>query len=201
MFHRWAPVRRPASRTTAGATARPCGSARWASPSTRSTRCWSRPRRSAEVTHDHPEGIKGAQAVASAIFLARTGQGKDEIRDYVETTLRLRPRQRRSTRSGRRTQFDVSCQGSVPQAITAFLESDGFEDAVRKAVSLGGDSDTIACIAGGIAQAYLRRRPRADPPARLRGPRRPAGGHDAGVLPEIRVPLKGWAITILPESR
>ena len=110
-------------------------------------------KRSAEVTHDHPEGIKGAQAVASAIFLARTGRRKEQIKGYVETAFgydldtpldEIRPTY----------EFEVSCQGSVPQAIRAFLESDDFEDAVRKAVSLGGDSDTIACMAGGIAQAF-----------------------------------------------
>ena len=110
-------------------------------------------KRSAEVTHDHPEGIKGAQAVASAVFLARTGQTKEQIKSYVETTFgydldtpldEIRPRY----------EFEVSCQKSVPQAIRAFLESDDFEDAVRKAISLGGDSDTLACMAGGIAQAF-----------------------------------------------
>jgi ADP-ribosylglycohydrolase len=108
---------------------------------------------SAQVTHDHPEGIKGAQAVASAIFLARTGQTKEQIKGFVETTFgyhldtpldEIRPKY----------EFQVSCQKSVPQAIRAFLESDDYEDAVRKAISLGGDSDTIACMAGGIAQAY-----------------------------------------------
>src|SRR3954451_5921603 len=110
-------------------------------------------KRSAEVTHDHPEGIKGAQAVATAVFLARTGQSKEQIKNYVETSFgydlgtpldEIRPTY----------EFEVSCQKSVPQAIRAFLESDDFEDAVRKAVSLGGDSDTIACMAGGIAQAF-----------------------------------------------
>jgi ADP-ribosylglycohydrolase len=111
-------------------------------------------KRSAEVTHDHAEGIKGAQAVASAVFLARTGQSKEQIKNYVartfdydlDTTLdEIRPRY----------DFQVSCQKSVPQAIRAFLESDNFEDAVRKAISLGGDSDTLACMAGGIAQAFF----------------------------------------------
>ncbi|MFO0959256.1 MAG: ADP-ribosylglycohydrolase family protein [Isosphaeraceae bacterium] len=110
-------------------------------------------RRSAEVTHDHPEGIKGAQAVASAVFLARKGRSKEEIRFHVESSFgydlgtpidEIRPRY----------VFDVSCQGSVPQSIRAFLESDDFESAVRLAVSLGGDSDTLACMAGGIAQAF-----------------------------------------------
>lgn len=110
-------------------------------------------KRSAEVTHDHPEGIKGAQAVASAVFLARTGRDKDAIQAYVETTfgydLGTPLDQIRET-----YEFDVSCQGSVPQAIRAFLESEDFEDAIRRAISIGGDSDTIACMAGGIAQAY-----------------------------------------------
>ena len=110
-------------------------------------------RRSAEVTHDHPEGIRGAQATAAAVYLARTGHGKDEIRRYIEgqfdyfldeTVDELRPTY----------QFDVSCQGSVPQSIIAFLESTGYEDAVRNAVSLGGDTDTMACIAGAIAEAF-----------------------------------------------
>jgi ADP-ribosylglycohydrolase len=106
-----------------------------------------------EITHDHPEGIKGAQATAAAIFIARTGGSKGEIRSYAETAFgydlsqtldEIRPDYH----------FDVSCQGTVPQAITAFLESEDYEDAVRNAVSLGGDSDTLACITGGIAQAF-----------------------------------------------
>ena len=109
-------------------------------------------RRSAEVTHNHPEGIKGAETVAGCIFLARTGRSKADIREFVGTRFgydlsrsldEIRPAY----------QFDVSCQGSVPQAITAFLESEDWEDAVRKAVSLGGDSDTIAAITGGVAAA------------------------------------------------
>ncbi len=109
--------------------------------------------RSAAVTHNHPEGIKGAQATAAAIFLARQGSGMDEIRQYIansfgynleQTLEQIRPHYR----------FDATCQGSVPQAIIAFLSSTDYEDAVRKAISLGGDSDTIACIAGGIAQAF-----------------------------------------------
>ena len=109
-------------------------------------------RRSAEVTHNHPEGIKGAEATTAAVFLARTGKTKDEIRAFIED--RFGYDLKRSLADIRPTyRFDVSCQGSVPEAIIAFLESTGFEDAVRKAVSLGGDSDTIACIAGGIAHA------------------------------------------------
>lgn len=114
--------------------------------------------RSAAVTHNHPEGIKGAQAVAAAIFLAREGYSKDAIRDYVEenfeydlhrTLDEIRPNY----------DFDETCQGSVPESIIAFLESTDYEDAVRKAISLGGDSDTIACITGGIAKAYYKKIP------------------------------------------
>ncbi len=106
-----------------------------------------------EVTHNHPEGIKGAQATASSIFLARQGKSKQEIKAYVEQTFsynlsrtldEIRPVYR----------FNESCQETVPEAITAFLESTDFEDAMRKAISLGGDSDTLACITGGIAQAF-----------------------------------------------
>jgi ADP-ribosylglycohydrolase len=108
-----------------------------------------------EITHNHPEGIKGAQATASAIFLARTGSTKQEIREYIHSTFdydlsrtldEIRPHYR----------FDVTCQGSVPEAIIAFLESDSFENAIRGSISLGGDSDTQACITGGIAQAFYK---------------------------------------------
>jgi len=110
-------------------------------------------KRSAAVTHNHPEGIKGAQATAAAVFLARWGEDRESIRTYIEDTFGYDLRE--SIAEIRKCYtFDVSCQGSVPQAITAFLESEGFEDALRKAVSIGGDSDTIACIAGGIAAAY-----------------------------------------------
>jgi len=107
---------------------------------------------SAAVTHNHPEGIKGAKATAAAVFLARNKKTNEEIRRYIEneysydltrTLDAIRPAY----------SFDVSCQGSVPEAIIAFLESMDFEDAIRNAVSLGGDSDTIAAIAGGIAEA------------------------------------------------
>jgi ADP-ribosylglycohydrolase len=105
----------------------------------------------ARVTHNHPEGIKGARSVAGAIFLARTGAGKPEIKKYAEenygydldrTLDEIRPAYR----------FDESCQRTVPEAIIAFLESENFEDAVRKAISIGGDSDTIAAITGSIAE-------------------------------------------------
>ena len=108
---------------------------------------------SAEVTHNHPEGIKGAQAIAAAIYLARRHPSKEEIRTYIEETFGydlhrtcddIRPHY----------QFDVSCQGSCPEAIIAFLDSSSYLSAIRLAVSLGGDSDTIACMTGGIAAAF-----------------------------------------------
>lgn len=110
-------------------------------------------RATAEPTHDHPQGIAGAQAVAAAVLLARTGVGREEIRselsarfgyDLDRTVESIRPAYR----------FEVSCQRSVPEAIIAFLDSSSFEDAVRLAVSLGGDSDTQACIAGAVAEAF-----------------------------------------------
>ena len=114
--------------------------------------------RSASVTHNHPEGIKGAQATALAIFLARKGENKDSIKDDIERRFDYDlSRTLDDIRPGYR--FDVSCEGSVPESITVFLESKDFEDAVRKAVSLGGDSDTMACIAGGISHAFYRKIP------------------------------------------
>ena len=108
---------------------------------------------SAAVTHNHPEGIKGAQAVAACVFMARTGHTKEEIKAFVEkrfgydlnrTLDEIRPHYR----------FDVTCQGSVPESIIAFLESHDFEDAIRLTVSLGGDADTMGAITGAIAEAF-----------------------------------------------
>ena len=114
---------------------------------------------SASITHDHPEGIKGAQATAAAIFLARTGKSKQEIKDYIEKRfgydLGTHTDELRKTYG-----WEDSCQGTVPPAIRAFLDSNDFESAVRIAVSLGGDSDTLACITGGIAEAYYGEIPR-----------------------------------------
>ena len=110
---------------------------------------------SASITHNHPEGIKGAQATAAAIWMARNGKSKQEIKDYISakygydldrTCDEIRPKY----------DFDVTCQGSVPESIIAFLESTDYESTVRLAVSLGGDSDTQACIAGGIAEAFYK---------------------------------------------
>ena len=110
-------------------------------------------RMTAEITHNHPEGIKGAEATALTVFLARTGYDKETIRTRVQTLFgydldrtvdEIRPCY----------SFDVSCQGTVPEAIVAFLDSVSYEDAVRNAISLGGDSDTLACITGGVAEAF-----------------------------------------------
>lgn len=110
-------------------------------------------RKSAACTHNHPEGIKGAQAVALAVFLARTGTEKEEIRRELGN--RFSYNLERSLNTIRPTySFQVSCQESVPEALIAFFQARGFEDAVRNAVSLGGDSDTQACIAGAAAEAF-----------------------------------------------
>ena len=110
-------------------------------------------RLSAEVSHDHPEAIKGAQATAAAVFLARTGSSKDEIKAYIESVFGYDlSRTCDEIRPGYR--HDVSCRGTVPEAITAFLEGTGFEDVIRTAVSLGGDCDTLTCIAGSMAEAF-----------------------------------------------
>ena len=110
-------------------------------------------RSSAEVTHNHPEGIRGAQATAAAVFLARSGAAKEDIRTDLQRDFGYNLSQRLDEiRHGYR--FDISCQGSVPPSIIAFLESHTYEDAIRNAISLGGDADTMAAIAGGIAEAF-----------------------------------------------
>jgi len=109
--------------------------------------------RSARVTHNHPEGIRGAKAVAAAVFIARKQPEKKEITKYVESEFGYRLDQ--PLKSVRRTfLFDVSCEGTVPWALRSFLEADSYEDAVRNAISLGGDADTLACIAGAAAGSY-----------------------------------------------
>ncbi|MBQ0076871.1 MAG: ADP-ribosylglycohydrolase family protein [Bacteroidales bacterium] len=115
-------------------------------------------KKSAEITHNHPEGIKGAQATAAAIYMALHGESKEAIKSYImsefgydlnHTCNEIRPSY----------DWESSCQGTVPPAIIAFLDSTDFESAIRLAVSLGGDSDTLACITGGIAQAYYKEIP------------------------------------------
>ena len=114
---------------------------------------WKKAKLTAEVTHDHPEGIKGAMCVAAVIWMARNGKSKKEIRETVEevfgydlsrTCDEIRPEYRHVE----------SCQETVPEAITAFLEGEDFEDVIRTAVSLGGDCDTLTCIAGSLAEAF-----------------------------------------------
>jgi len=120
--------------------------------------------RSAACTHNHPEGIKGAQAAALAVFLARTGNSREEIRTEIATRFGYDlSRTVAAIRPG--YSFDISCQGTVPEALIAFLDSTSYEDAIRNAVSLGGDSDTLACISGGIAEAFY-----GGVPAAIAGP-------------------------------
>ncbi len=113
---------------------------------------------SASATHDHPEGIKGAEAIASAIFLARQGKTKEEIKTYITDTFGYNL-ERTIAKIRPTYTFDATCQGTVPEAIIAFLDSHNFESCIRLAVSLGGDADTLAAMAGGIAQAYYGKIP------------------------------------------
>jgi ADP-ribosylglycohydrolase len=136
----------------------------WAFPTLEKT--LSEAGRSAECTHNHPEGIKGAQAAAAAIFLARNGKTKNEIKTFIESEFgynldrtldEIRPAY----------QFDESCQGTVPEAIIAFLESRDFTHAIQCAISIGGDSDTLAAITGGIAEAFYANTPKTRLPQEL----------------------------------
>lgn len=140
-------------------------------------------RRTAEITHDHPEGIKGAQATALAIYLARTGTDKATLRARIQNQFGydLKPTVD-AIRPG--YVFDVSCQGTVPAALVAFLDAESYEDAVRNAVSLGGDSDTLACITGGIAEAFY-------------------GGVPAAIRTEVqeRLPAELWRVVEAFERR
>ena len=152
MFRRWASnrLRQPYNSFGNGAAMRvsPVG---FAFETIEKVLAWSE--RSAAVTHNHPEGIRGAQATAEAIYLARRGQDKDQIRSTLESQfgydLSARLDEIRPT-----YHFDETCQGTVPQALAAFFESTSYEGAIRNAISLGGDAETLACITGGIAEAY-----------------------------------------------
>ncbi len=152
MYHHWAGnrLRQPYNSFGNGAAMRvsPVG---FAFETIEEVLAWSE--RSAAVTHNHPEGIRGAQAAAEAIYLARRGRDKDQIRATLESQfgydLSARLDEIRPT-----YHFDETCQGTVPQALAAFFESTSYEDAIRNAISLGGDADTLACITGGIAEAY-----------------------------------------------
>lgn len=151
-FYGWLRVKNPEPYGSYGnGSAMRVSSAGWLSDTLDETRRIAR--LTAEVTHNHPEGIKGAEATASAIFLARTGANKEEIKDYIvnEFSYDLS----RTCDEIRPTYHHVeSCQKTVPEAITAFLEGADFEDVIRTAVSLGGDCDTLTCIAGSIAEAF-----------------------------------------------
>ncbi len=152
MFYRWLRQGNPQPYGSYGnGSAMRVSSAGWLYGTLEETRKMAR--LTAEVTHNHPEGIKGAECTASVIFLARTGKSKEEIREYVvsnfgydlsRTCDEIRPEYHHVE----------SCQKTVPEAITAFLEGKDFEDVIRTAVSLGGDCDTLTCIAGGMAEAY-----------------------------------------------
>lgn len=112
-------------------------------------------KKTSEISHNHPEAVKGAQAVASSIFLARQGKDKQEIKNFIEDRFQY-DLSKGLDEIRQNYKFDVSAQGSVPQAVIAFLESADYEDALRNAISIGGDSDTIACMCGGIAEAYYK---------------------------------------------
>ena len=134
---------------------------------------------SSEVTHDHPEGIKGAQATAAAVYLAKTRHSREEIRDYIHENFYPMDRTLDEIRPGYR--FEATCQRSVPEAIIAFLESESFEDALRKVISLGGDADTMGAITGGIAWSFYRFR-------------------EKGALPEDMLRLRQLARPLIPQD-
>lgn len=111
---------------------------------------------SASVTHNHPEGIKGAQAVAAAIYMARMGKSKEDILEYIENRYEYDLDRTVDGIVAEGYSFDSTCQGSVPEAIIAFLDGENYEDVIRKAIYLGGDADTQAAIAGSIAEAFYK---------------------------------------------
>lgn len=115
-------------------------------------------KQSAEVTHNHPEGIKGAQAVATSIFMARIGKSKQVIKQYIEKNFGYNLR-RTCNEIRKNYRFDETCQGTVPESIIAFLESTDYESAIRLAISLNGDADTMGAITGGIAEAFYKEIP------------------------------------------
>ena len=151
-FHMWLQVRNPTPYNSFGnGSAMRVSSVAWLYDDIDSVR--KAARLSAEITHNHPEGVKGAEATASAIFLARTGHSKEDIRAYIEENFGYDlSRTCDEIRPG--YHHVESCQQSVPEAIIAFLEGTDFEDVIRTAISLGGDCDTIAAIAGSIAEGF-----------------------------------------------
>ena len=157
MFRRWIQADFPRPYNSFGN-----GSAMRVSPvgwfATSLDECLRLSKESAEVTHNHPEGIKGAQATASAIYLARTGKTKEEIKTYITETFGYNL-ERKYADIKPDYKFDVTCQGSVPESIICFLESTDYESAIRLAVSMGGDADTMGAITGGIAAAFYKEIP------------------------------------------
>ena len=152
MFHHWAASRNrePYNSFGNGAAMR-VSSVGFAFETMQEVLLWAE--RSAAVTHNHVEGIRGAQATAAAVFLARRVRDKDQIRNELQSRFGYNlNRGLEEIRPG--YHFDETCQGTVPQALVSFLESTSYEDAIRNAISLGGDADTLACIAGGIAEGY-----------------------------------------------
>lgn len=152
MFHKWARSKNPKPYNSWGnGSAMRVSPVGWAYNDLETV--LSKAKESAEVTHNHPEGIKGAQATAAAIFLSRTDQSKEIIKDYITKNFSYNlDLDIEDLRKDYR--FNESCQDTVPQAIFTFLISDNFEDSIRKAIYIGGDSDTLACINGSIAEAF-----------------------------------------------
>lgn len=151
-FRRWLTARHPEPYNSFGnGSAMRVSAAGWLYDSLEKTRVVAKA--TANVTHNHPEGIKGAEATASAIFMARNGSSKEEIKKYIENEFHY---DLNRTLDEIRPSFhmDETCQKTVPEAIIAFLEARDFEDAIRNAVSLGGDTDTLGAITGSIAEAY-----------------------------------------------
>lgn len=152
-FRRWLTARHPEPYNSFGnGSAMRVSAAGWLYDSLEKTRVVAKA--TANVTHNHPEGIKGAEATASAIFMARNGSSKEEIKKYIENEFHY---DLNRTLDEIRPSFhmDETCQKTVPEAIIAFLEARDFEDAIRNAVSLGGDTDTLGAITGSIAEAYF----------------------------------------------
>ncbi len=151
-FHKWARSPEPAPYNSFGnGSAMRVSPVAWAFDDLAQVR--REAQRTAEVTHNHPAGVRGAEATAAAVFLARQRESKQTIHGYVEEQfgydLARTPDKIRPTYA-----FDVTCQGTVPEALCCFLHSDGYEETIRNAISLGGDSDTLACIAGAVAGAF-----------------------------------------------
>ena len=157
MFRRWIQADFPRPYNSFGN-----GSAMRVSPvgwfATSLEECLRLAKESAEVTHNHPEGIKGAQVTATAIYLARTGKTKEEIKTYITETFGYNL-ERKYADIKPDYKFDVTCQGSVPESIICFLESNDYESAIRLSVSMGGDADTMGSITGGIAAAFYKEIP------------------------------------------